>query len=629
MVASKGPKIAKLLKPYAGSIAIALLAVVGEGVTGLLEPWPLKIVFDSVSGSKPMPPWLAARVPAAILSNKAALLEFAALAVVAIAIVDAAFSYVEKYATTRTGQWVMHDLRRMVYNHVQHLSLAFHTQKRTGDLISRITSDVEAIQNFIVADLLGVVVDLVTLTSMAAVMLYLNWRFTLIALSVAPLLFVVTYFYTRRSKKASREVRRKEGEIISMLQEVLSAIGVVKAFAREEYEQQRLEHESAETVRLALHARSLKARLSPLVGMVLAVGTALVLWYGGALVLRGTLSAGSLVVFLWYLGKMYKPMQDFAKMTDEFAKAQIGYERVREILETPPTVEDLPGSRPAPPLRGQIEFQDVGFSYTADRAVLSDINLKAPAGFMTALVGPTGSGKTTIAALMGRFYDPVAGRILIDGFDLRNFEQKSLRDQISYVLQDSILFRGPIWQNIAYGKPGATREEIRRAAELANADEFISELPQGYDTIVGERGITLSGGQRQRIAIARAIIRDTPILIMDEPSSGLDAASEELVFEAIDRLIEGKTAIVIAHRFSTIRRAHTIFAIQDGRIAESGTHEQLLASGGLYARLFELQFRHEEDCRKSTLPIAASWVELPEPAIKSGVPDGRGQAARG
>jgi len=603
-IASKdGLNVIKLLRPYYGSLGIGLLAVAGEGVTGLLTPWPLKIVFDSVSGSKPIPLWLASHLPSSLTLDKMAILKLAAISVVAIAILDAAFSYVEKYATTSAGQWIMHDLRRTLYSHVQHLSLAFHTQKRTGDLISRITSDVQAIETFIVSDLLGFVVDFLTLTGMVVVMFYLNWRFTLIALSVTPLLFAVTYFYTRRSKKASRDVRHKEGEIVSLLQEVLSAIGVVKAFAREDYEQQRLERESAESVQLALHARSLKAKLSPLVGIVVALGTALVLWYGGALVVGGTLSAGSLVVFIWYLGKMYKPMQDFAKMTDAFTKASVAYERVREVLETHPTVEDLPAARRAPPLQGQIEFEHVGFGYAADRPVLTDITLRAEAGRMTALVGPTGSGKTTIAALIGRFYDPKSGSVTVDGVDLREFEQKSLRDQISFVLQENVLFHASIHQNICYGKPEATLEDVRRAAELANAHEFISKLPQGYDTMVGERGTTLSGGQRQRIAIARAIIRDTPILIMDEPTSGLDAASEELVFEAIDRLIEGKTAIVIAHRFSTIRRANTIFVIEDGRIIESGTHEQLLPSGGLYAKLYELQFRQEDARDKAALPL--------------------------
>jgi ATP-binding cassette, subfamily B, bacterial len=565
-----------LLRPYAGPLGIALLAVLGEGVAGLLEPWPLKIVFDGVSGGKPLPAWARQFLPIGGSTDKMSVLQFAALAVIAIAVIEAICSYIEKYTTTDAGQWVMHDLRRMVYNHVQHLSLGYHTQKRTGDLISRITSDVDTIQNFIVSNLLGLIVDVLTLAGMAGVMFYLNWRFTLIALSVAPLLFLVSWFFTRRSKQASRDVRRKEGEMASLMQEVLSAIGVVKAFGREDYEQERLEKESAESVRLALYARSLKAKLAPAVGIVVALGTALVLWYGGRLVVLGQMSAGSLIVFIWYLGKMYKPMQDFAKMTDSFTKASVAYDRIREVLETQPAVRDLPDAIEAPPLRGAIEFDKVQFRYDAARLVLRGINLQVRAGHMTALVGPTGSGKSTIASLIGRFYDPNSGSVKIDGVDLRNFAQKSLHEQLSFVLQENILFRDTIAQNIAYGKRGATLEEIRRAAELANAHGFISALPQGYDTMVGERGVTLSGGQRQRIAIARAIVRDAPILVLDEPSSGLDAASEELVFEALDRLIQGKTAIVIAHRFSTIRRANAIFVIEDGRIVENGTHEELL-----------------------------------------------------
>jgi ATP-binding cassette, subfamily B, bacterial len=327
------------------------------------------------------------------------------------------------------------------------------------------------------------------------------------------------------------------------------------------------------------------------------------------------LSAGSLIVFIWYLGKMYKPMQDFAKMTDAFTKASVGYERIREILETRPSVQDLPGARRAPPLQGQIEFDHVGFSYTADRPVLTDNSLNATAGRTTALVGPTGAGKTTIAGLIGRFYDPDVGKVTIDGVDLREFEQESLLDQISFVPQESILFHAPIRENIAYGKPGATLDEIRRAAELANAHQFISKLPQGYDTMVGERGVSLSGGQRQRIAIAHAVIRDTPILIMDEPSSGLDAASEELVFEALDRLMEGKTTIVIAHRFSTIRRANTIFVIEDGRIVESGTHEQLLQSGGLYTKLHKLQFPPADAACEPGRPVTGPGPEQTEPNL--------------
>jgi subfamily B ATP-binding cassette protein MsbA len=329
------------------------------------------------------------------------------------------------------------------------------------------------------------------------------------------------------------------------------------------------------------------------VEIIVAVGTSMVLWFGARMVLNGNLSPGSLIVFILYVGKMYKPMQDLSKMTDAYSKALIGYERIREVLETDGEVKDLPGARRAPHFKGRIEFDRVCFSYQPEKPVLKDVSLVIEPGQVAALVGPTGAGKSTIISLIPRFYDPTSGSIKIDGIDGRRFQQKSLRQQISFVLQETLLFHGTIWNNIAYGKPEATRAEIMRAAELANAHEFIEKLPEGYNTRVGERGITLSGGQRQRIAIARAVIRNTPILIMDEPSSGLDSGSEKLVFDALDRLMRGKTSIVIAHRLSTIRHADVIFAVQDGGIVERGSHADLLKSGGLYAKLHELQFSTE------------------------------------
>jgi ATP-binding cassette subfamily B protein len=417
-------------------------------------------------------------------------------------------------------------------------------------------------------------------------------------------LFVVVYSYTRRIKKASRAVRKKEGEMVSVMQEVLSSIRVVKAFAREEYEERRLEEESLESVEIAMRARSLKAKLSPLVGLIVAVGTAMVLWFGGRMALSGPgLSAGSLVVFIMYLTKMYKPMQELSKMTDTYSKASIGYERIQEVIDTDGEIKDLPGARPARRFKGNIEFDKVNFAYYPDRPILRDLSFKIEAGQVAALVGPTGAGKSTIISLISRFYDPISGVVKIDGQDIRGFQQKSLRQQMSFVLQETLLFHGTIWYNIAYGKPDATRREILRAAEMANAQEFIDQLPEGYNTMVGERGVTLSGGQRQRIAIARAIIRNTPILILDEPSSGLDAVSEKLVFEALDRLMEGRTSIVIAHRLSTIRRANVIFVVQDGTIVESGKHEELLNSGGLYSELYKIQFSVEEDAEKQTVGL--------------------------
>jgi len=586
-----------LLRPHAKALALGLFAVIGETIADLLQPWTLKIVFDNVlkSGSLKAHGWLNHLILATVGPDRLAVLRFAAVAALAIAVAGAICSYWEKYLTTSVGQWVMHDLRRTLYSHVQRLSLSYHDHKQTGDLISRVTSDIDAIQSFIASGVLGVFINALTLAGMVGVMFYVNWRFTLIALSVAPVLFAVVYSYTRRIKKASREVRKKEGEIVSAIQEVLTSIRVVKAFAREDYEQRRLEEESLESVEIALRARGLKAKLSPLVEIIVAIGTSLVLWFGARMVLQGDLSAGSLIVFILYLGKMYKPMQELSKMTDSYAKASVGYERIREVLVTHGEVADLPGARPAPRFRGRVEFENVYFHYEPDAPVLRGVTLRIEPGQTAALVGPTGAGKTTIVSLIPRFYDPVSGVVRIDGQDVRRFTQKSLRQQISYVLQETLLFHGSIWHNIAYGKPGASRREIYRAAELANAHEFIDKMPQGYDTIVGERGVTLSGGQRQRIAIARAVIRDSPILILDEPSTGLDAASEKLVFEALDRLMEGRTSIVIAHRLSTIRRADVIFVAEGGTICESGTHEELLRSGGSYAELYQLGFQREAE----------------------------------
>ena len=585
--------IRQLLKPHAASLSLGFLAVLGEAVANLLQPWPLKIVLDEVFKKNPGKSNLPQFIHQYFGIDKLVMIKFACVAVVVIAILDAISTYSEKYLTTSVGQWVTYDLRRALYAHIQRLSLAFHDQKRTGDLISRVTSDVDDIQSFIASGLLSSVINVLTLVGMVAVMFWINWRFTLIALSVAPALFVVVYTYTRRIKSATRKVRKKESEVFSVVEEVLSSIRVVKAFARERYEQERLEEASLAEVESALKARSLKAKLTPLVDIIVAIGTCLVLWFGARLTLTGALSVGSMVLFIQYLSKMYKPMQELSKMTDTYSKAAVGYERIQEIMQTNNEVRDLKGARLVGRIKGKVEFDDVSFSYTPDQPIIRDMSFSIEPGQVAAVVGPTGVGKTTIISLVARFYDPVSGAVKIDGTDIRQFRQQSLRQHISYVLQDNVLFHGSIWQNIAYGKPEATEKEINHAAELANAMEFIEKLPEGLDTIVGERGMTLSGGQRQRIAIARAIIRNTPILLLDEPTSGLDAASEKLVFEALDRLMKGKTTIVIAHRLSTVRDADVIFVMNEGAIVEKGTHEELLKKGGLFAELHDLQFKNE------------------------------------
>ena len=587
--------IRKLLRPHSKALIGGLIAAIGEGIANLLEPWPLKVVLDNVLRSRPTHGWLNHLILWVAGEDKRAILLFAAISALGIAIVGALCSYVEKYYTTSVGQWVMHDLRGMLYSRMQRLSLSYHDQAQTGDLIGRVTGDIDAIQSFITTGLLSVLINSLTLVGMVGVMFYINWHFTLLALSVAPVLCVVVFRYTRLIKKSSREVKKKEGQIISVIQEVLTSIRVVKAFAREDHEQRRLEEESLESVEIALRARSLKAKLSPLVEIIVAVGTSLVLWFGARMVLDGTLSPGSLIVFILYLGKMYKPMQELSKMTDAYAKAAAGYERIQEVLEMESDVKDLPRARHAPRFKGKIEFQNVTFAYEPGRPVLENLSFRIEPGQVAAFVGPTGAGKSSIVGLIPRFYDPISGVVRIDSHDIRTFTQKSLREQVSLVLQETLLFHAPIWHNIAYGKLNASRGEILRAAELSNAHEFIEQMPEGYNTMVGERGVTLSGGQRQRIAIARAIIRNTPILILDEPTSGLDAVSENLVMEALARLMEGKTSVVIAHRLSMIERADIICVIQDGVLVEHGKHEELLQRRGLYAEYYQLQFQSKTE----------------------------------
>jgi subfamily B ATP-binding cassette protein MsbA len=416
-----------------------------------------------------------------------------------------------------------------------------------------------------------------------------NWRFTLIGLSITPVLGTVVYFYTRRIKQATRKVKKQETELMSSVAEVLTAIHVVQAFSREDYQSRQFDLESRQAVGAGLEARAMKAKLPPMVDVIVAAGTCLVLGYGAHLALSQRLTTGVLIVLLLYLGKMYKPIRDLSKMTNSVTKASVSYERIQEVLHLESAVRDLPGARPAPPFRGAIELDRVTVQYDGDRAALRDVSLRIEPGQIVAIVGSSGAGKSTIASVIPRFLDPVAGCVRVDGIDVREYTLKSLRDQFSFVLQDTLLFRASIWENIAYGRHDADPEETVRAAQLANAHEFITALPEGYATFVGERGMTLSGGERQRIAIARAIVRDSPILILDEPTTGLDAASEQTVVDALHRLMQGRTCIVIAHHLGTIRKADLILVVKDAAIVERGTHDDLLARGGAYAELYALQ----------------------------------------
>jgi subfamily B ATP-binding cassette protein MsbA len=583
------PQIRSLLRPHGKTLFVAFLAVLIETGADVLEPWPIKVVVDNVLQSKKLRPGLGAVVLRVFGDNKYAILDFALAAIMLIAIVGALSAFCEKYLTNSIAQWIAHDLRRQLYQRIQRLSLADHGKSRRGEFVARVTTDIDAVQDFISTAMLGLVSSSLTLVGMVAVMAYVNWRFTLIGLSITPLLAVVVYSYTRRIKQATRKVKKQETELMSSVAEVLSAIHVVQAFAREDYQVRQFDLESRQTVEAGLAARAMKAKLPPLVDVIVAAGTCLVLGYGAHLALSGRLTTGVLVVLLLYLGKTYKPIRDLSKMTNSLTKASVSYDRIQEVFQADGSVRDLPTARIAPPLRGLIEFDHVTVKYTGEHPALRDVSFRIEPGQVVAIVGSSGAGKSTIASLIPRFLDPVEGSVRVDGTDVREYTLKSLRDQFSFVLQDTTLFRASIWENIAYGRHDAEPEDTVRAAMLANAHEFITRFPEGYATLVGERGTTLSGGERQRIAIARAIVRNSPILILDEPTTGLDAASEQTVVDALQRLMQGRTCIVIAHHLSTIRKADMILVVKDASIVERGTHDDLMARGGAYAALYSLQ----------------------------------------
>jgi subfamily B ATP-binding cassette protein MsbA len=575
-----------LARPYRGWFVIILLAMLVEAATGLAGPWPLKIVIDYAVGHQPVPAWVAQMIGPALAANGTALAAVAALSIVLLAVLGGIASYVDSYYTESVGQWVANDLRLRLYGHVERLSFSYFDTHQTGVILSTITDDVSTVQDFVSSSTLSILVDLLTIVGMLGLMFWLNWDFTLIAVGITPFLLLFVARFRRAIKRATHEVRRRQSDIVDVLQTGLESMQTVQVFGAQDIEAARLSDVSRATVRAALSARRVKSLLSPVVALIVAACTAMVLWRGAGLILAGTMTVGSLTVFLTYLAKFFKPVQDLAKMTNAVAATNVGLERIRSILDIGVTIPERPDAREPQPFKGAITFDHVTFSYKPDVPVLADVAFSIAPGTFVGVVGMTGSGKTTLARLIPRFYDPTAGRILIDGTDIRDYTVEGIRGQIAFVLQDTALFRGTVRDNIAYGRPDATEEQILAAAKLANADEFIERMPRGYDTPIGERGVTLSGGQRQRIGIARALIRDAPILILDEPTAALDTESEKLLMEGLDRLMQGRTVITITHRLNTIRDAHTILVLHDGAVAEQGTHDELLHVNGIYADLF-------------------------------------------
>ena len=585
--------VISLMRPYRRWLAIVFLAMLVEIATSLAAPWPLKLVIDDALGSHHLPYWLDwAHEYAGFGKHTLGVAMFAGAATLAIAVIGAVASYIDNYYTTSVGQWVANDLRLRIYEHLHRLSLRYYDHAKVGALVSTITSDVCTIQDFASSSTLDIIIDLLTILFMVGLMFWLDWDFTLIAVAFTPVLLVFVFHFKKAVKEATRAVRVRQSEVLSIVQRGLGAIRVTKAFGRQDLELAQLEAASHATVAAALRARRIKSLMSPVVAIVVAICTAMVLWKGTSLIVAGTMTAGALTVYLAYLKKFFKPVKDLAGMTSTIAQTTVALERIQTILSADDVIKERPGAIDPGRVRGAITFDRVSFGYDRDDPVLHEVSFNIEPGQAVGIVGPTGSGKSTVLSLLPRFYDPTLGRVLIDGVDIADYRVAALRAQIGFVLQDTVLFPGTIRENIAYGRPGAADEEIVAAARIANADEFIGRMVRGYDTSVGEQGNTLSGGQRQRIAIARAVIRNSPILVLDEPTAALDTESEHLVIEALRRLMKGRTVIMIAHRLSTLIDADKIIVLKNGVVAEEGSHAGLIARGGIFADLHRIQFQH-------------------------------------
>ncbi len=573
------------------SILFAAFCMLGFTLTELLSPWPLKIIFDNILLEKPLESstWAGA----ILRNNKFYSVIAVSLGILLIAFFRASFSYFQLFVTSRLGFQLVYQLRRELFSHLQRLSLSFHHRSRSGELLTKITSDTSTLKDIFAESALNFTTHLLTLLGMFGIMFYLNWKLSLIVLSTFPVLLYSLFFIYGRVKASARKQREREGRIASRISEVLRSVSIVQAFARENYEQERFESESRETLAESIKTARMEAAASRAVEIISAFSIFAVVLFGSLQVIDGVMSPGEVLVFTAYLTSMYKPLRQLARLSSQFSKATISAERISEILETEIETPDSPMAIAASRLHGEISFHRVSFDYGAGKQVLNDVSFTIKSGQRVALVGASGVGKSTIASLILRFYDPTEGAIFIDGLHLKMYQRESLRREIGIVLQDTVLFGASIRENIAYGKPDSTINEIEAAARVAYAHDFITALPDGYDTVIAERGSTLSGGQRQRICLARALIKKPSILILDEPTSAIDVESANLIRQALEREQHGKTTIVIAHHFALIENFDLILVLKDGAIVERGTHAQLLQQRGYYYDLYRLQGMQE------------------------------------
>ena len=574
------------LREVRGRLLFAALCTLGATAAELLKPWPLKIILDHVILDKPVPRALHA-LQGLFPAGKVPLLLEAAAGIVVFALLGGLCSSFQIFITSSIGYRMVYALRRELFTHLQTLSLGFHTHARSGDLLTKIAGDTNTLKDVFADSILKFTSYVLTVAGMLAILAAIDWKIGFIALATLPFLGYSLLHLYRKTKLSVKTQKRQEGKVASRMSEVLQAVPLVQAFARERYEAEQFDAVTQETVRESIRVARLEAAATRSSEIITALGTAAAVLFGAFQVLQGRMLPGDLVLVVGYLTSMYKPIRQLAKLSTDFSKAMASAERISEILDIEPEIVDRPDALPAKGLRGEIVFRDVSFDYGDGRDVLRNVSFAVAPGQRLALVGVSGAGKSTIVSLILRLYEAQQGAILIDGRDIRQYRRASLRRHIGLVLQQSILFGATIRENIAYGKPRATSQEIEAAAHAANADEFIRELEHGYDTVIGERGATLSGGQRQRIAIARALIRDAPILILDEPMTGLDGESEGKVREALDRLTAGKTSVIVTHDLQSVADADQVLVLDGGSVVDRGTHAELVERSGRYRELYE------------------------------------------
>lgn len=567
----------KYIKPYwKRGLAAGICTIIAAGGTAYL-PFVIKDMVDQVLSEK-----------------NTTMLNWIVVSIVVVFVIRGIAYYGQSYLMNYVGQRVIIDIRKAVFEKLQRLSMSFYDKHKTGTIMSYVTNDVSALQSAMVENVVEMITETVILVASIVMMLYLDWKLFLVTFCTFPIVLWFIDNFGKRIRKSGSRIQEVTADITSVLQEVASSPRVIKSFVREDYEIDRFDKENLNNFRANMKYAQLSSTLTPTIEFVAAVGVSIILWYGGNSVINGSITAGSLVAFLTYAVNISNPIKRLSRVIGNIQKALAAAQRVFDVLDLPEVIKNAPDAKQLPKVKGDVRFNDVSFAYNENEEVLSHVSFEVKPGEMIAFVGPSGAGKSTVASLLPRFYDATSGSITIDGEDIRKVTLNSLREQVGIVPQETVLFNGSVYDNILYGRLDATREEVEAAAKAANAHDFIMQLPNGYETMLGDRGMNISGGQRQRISIARAILKNPQILILDEATSALDTESERVVQEALDRLMVGRTSFVIAHRLSTIKNADKIMVLEKGQLIEQGTHDALMAMDGLYAHLYKIQYRSKE-----------------------------------